>query len=261
MGDSPAGPWRSPGGHWNQGHPPDGWRQASDGRWYPPTPAPIGRNGDSSPPDDDAPRRGGLAGIADTYRQWPRWAKVAAPLTAAMLVIAAIDALVSEPDEESTTTATTEETTTTARPTTTTTTEPTTTTDATTSTTTTTTPPTTAPRTTSAPDDSDDDTGSWTEDDIEYLLAAIELDGRPQADDVPLIEAFSRDLDAAEQACTQDRRMLSDMAVRAGEILDEEGRPQSLVDLVAAYAEAVPPEQAPMDCAEVMATVMVLAGD
>lgn len=98
----------------------------------------------------------------------------------------------------------------------------------------------------------------WSENDIEYKLAAIELEAPPTPNDVDLIEGFERSLDAAEPLCEQDRTMLADMAVAAWQQLDNDGTPQPLADLVGSYSEAVPPEAAPMDCAEIMALVTVL---
>jgi hypothetical protein len=100
--------------------------------------------------------------------------------------------------------------------------------------------------------------GDWTEEDVEYQLTVIDLGRQPGEDDIELIESYANSLDAAEAVCEQDRTMLSDMAVSAWQTLEEEGRPQPLSELVDAYAEAVPDERAPMDCAEVLAGVMAL---
>jgi hypothetical protein len=155
-------------GQWKPGDPPEGWWQASDERWYPPVPPPpdeaadVTERLDQAPgaadptaayPPPDAPAPGRLSAAADTYRGWPRWAKIAAPVAAGVLGLGVIGAIVGEPEDETAAIATTEESTTTERPTTTqrpttTTTRPTTTT---TRPTTTTAPPTTAPPTTVPP--------------------------------------------------------------------------------------------------------------
>ena len=127
-------------GRWRTDAVPPGWWQHPDGRWF--------------PPDDDEVKRGAAA----VYRSWPRWAKIAAPVSAAILALAILGAVAGEPQEgdraivassdEAAPPPTTErpQTTSTTVRTTTTTTAPTTTAPPTTAAPTTTAPPTTAPR-------------------------------------------------------------------------------------------------------------------
>lgn len=172
MTDTGSGWWTSGGdGRWYHGDPPAGWVQASDGRWYPPAPPPpvpppppwSPASNDREPTqwgtaqDDDgeweetqayqpahlhAAAPSGVRGVADTYRSWPRWARIAAPVTAAFIGLGALGAAVDQredPDDvevaaQSTTTSestsTTEERVTTTVASTTTTAPPTTTTTA-----------------------------------------------------------------------------------------------------------------------------------
>jgi hypothetical protein len=178
MSDTGSGWWASGhDGQWHEGDPPAGWVQGADGRWYLPPPPPPPPP--SWPIDDDAPTqwdtteygdeewdetqpyqpthlhpapRTGWRGGVDTYRSWPRWARIAAPVSAALIALVGLGAAVGEPEDnsgdvevadESTTTA--EETSTTEARVTTTAAPRTTTTAPPTTTTTEPPPPTTAP--------------------------------------------------------------------------------------------------------------------
>jgi hypothetical protein len=101
VSDSGSGWWAS--GHddqWHEGAPPAGWQQAGDGRWYPPIPPP--------PPEWDsaeayepahAATPSGWPGLAETYRRWPRWARIGAPVSVALVAFIALGAVVGEPDQ------------------------------------------------------------------------------------------------------------------------------------------------------------------
>jgi hypothetical protein len=95
MSDSHVVWWMDANSRWHQGRPPRHWWQGDDGRWYPPT-------SDDDPTEEVriSPPAGGvhLAGggrwgnPVETYRDWPRWARIAAPVSAAILALGAAGA-------------------------------------------------------------------------------------------------------------------------------------------------------------------------
>jgi hypothetical protein len=145
--------WMDDDGQWHEGEPRAGWVQGEDGHYYPRPPPPPGPDGatwlddpawdaaepiqlyDPEPYDPEptgaytpahaAPA--GRGGIVGTYRSWPRWARIAAPLSAAIIGLGAIGVMAADPDESDGEQVAAEDdsTTTTERPTTTTTAPPT----------------------------------------------------------------------------------------------------------------------------------------
>lgn len=184
MSDPGSGWWMTENGEWRQGTPPPGWWQASDGNWYPPsagppptdaTPAAGQEPVDAGAPTTEmhlpegeaggpagTPGLGGQgpgvqhAGLMESYRRLPLWARIAIPATFVLFLFMAVAVVATAPEPDdgedvaaSGTTTTEAETTTTEKTTTTTTTEPPTTTTTAPPTTTTTAPP--PPPTTAAP--------------------------------------------------------------------------------------------------------------
>jgi hypothetical protein len=151
MSDSASGWWAS--GHddqWHEGEPPAGWHQAGDGRWYPPMPPPPEWESTHAYEPAHAATPSGRPGAVEKFRRWPRWARIGAPVAAALIALIALGAVVGDPDEnpdevavadDSATTSTERPSTTAERVTTTTTTAPPTTTTTALPTTTTTAPP------------------------------------------------------------------------------------------------------------------------
>jgi hypothetical protein len=94
MSDAHANWWMDASCRWHRGAPPAGWWRAPNGRWHPPSP--------DDPTDElttDAPVGGAhLAGrrreanLWQTYRGWPRWARLAGPIVAFLLVIGILGA-------------------------------------------------------------------------------------------------------------------------------------------------------------------------
>jgi hypothetical protein len=129
MSDSGTGWWASgTDGQWYEGDPPAGWVLGTDGRWHPPAPPPpppppppsgsayddaptqwdVTQYGDEWSDDaqpyepthlDAAPPSGWRSGV-NTYRSWPKWARIAAPVSAAFIALAAIGSAVGEPDDK-----------------------------------------------------------------------------------------------------------------------------------------------------------------
>jgi hypothetical protein len=90
--------WMDAGCRWHQGTPPAGWWQARDGRWHPPA------SDDTTEEVAIGPPLGGahLAGASRrsalwvTYRAWPVWARLAAPVAAVILTIGVLGAAATE---------------------------------------------------------------------------------------------------------------------------------------------------------------------
>jgi hypothetical protein len=127
MSDTGSGWWASGhDGQWHEGDPPAGWVQGADGRWYLPAPPPQPPPPPSWPIDDDAPTqwdaaqygdegwdetqayerthlhpapRSGWRGGVDIYRSWPRWARIAAPVSVALIALVGLGAAVGAPED------------------------------------------------------------------------------------------------------------------------------------------------------------------
>src|ERR687892_19141 len=144
--------WMDDDGQWHEGEPPADWVQAEDGHYYRPPPPPAGPDDatrldeppwvtaeptqpydpepyDSEPPGAYAPAHAtpaGRRGIVGTYWSWPRWARIAAPLSVAIIGLGTVGVMAADPDEsdgeqgaaEDDSTTTTERPATTAAPTT-----------------------------------------------------------------------------------------------------------------------------------------------
>src|ERR671919_481170 len=122
--------WMDYDGRWYEGEPPAGWVQGEDGHYYRPPPPPPGPDDatrldeppwvtaeptqpydpepydpepyDSEPPGAYAPAHAtpaGRRGIVGTYWSWPRWARIAAPLSVAIIGLGAIGVMAGDPDE------------------------------------------------------------------------------------------------------------------------------------------------------------------
>ena len=98
MGGSHLDWWMDAKSRWHQGRPPPDWWQANDGRWHPPAP------GDTTAEVTIGPSEGGthLAGdgrrktIVQTYRGWPKRARVAALVSATLLALGAVGVAATE---------------------------------------------------------------------------------------------------------------------------------------------------------------------
>ena len=106
---------------------------------------------------------------------------------------------------------------------------------------------------------SDSSTSSlgYSEDDPEYQLAVLDADGFVDYDD-PSIDAYARALDKAEGKCKDERRHIGDYAVRARQLLAEDGIEVTLLEVVRGIDLAVPAEIAPANCDEIVALLVVL---
>lgn len=98
MSDSHVNWWMDASCRWHQGLPPPEWWQAPDGRWHPPAPDDTTTEMTLSPPAGGAhlAGRGRRTNLWDTYRGWPRWARLGAPLAAFVLAIGVLGAAATE---------------------------------------------------------------------------------------------------------------------------------------------------------------------
>ncbi len=97
----------------------------------------------------------------------------------------------------------------------------------------------------------------WTKDDVEYQLTVIEKGGAVDYDD-ERIDEYASLLDSAEPKCEEDREMIADMAVRSVQILEEENINVTPYKMIEEIVLAVPEDLEPMECSEVLSSVMVL---
>jgi hypothetical protein len=104
--------------------------------------------------------------------------------------------------------------------------------------------------------------GATVSDALAHDLATIHKDTYV-ADDDPLVARFDRLLDSLDRKCAENRRGVSDVGVRAWQILDEEGQPMPLLDVMTYLDGSVPEEATGIDCTEVAAVflTLVLEGD
>jgi flagellum-specific peptidoglycan hydrolase FlgJ len=91
---------------------------------------------------------------------------------------------------------------------------------------------------------------------MEFKLAAIDTSDRNPPDST--VAAYGAALDAAEPKCQQGRDEVGDMAVRATQLAEENGMQASVMDMLQGVNEAVPDDLAPMDCAEILSSILVI---
>lgn len=97
----------------------------------------------------------------------------------------------------------------------------------------------------------------YQESDPEFLAAALDKGSMSVSDTE--IAPYARALDRAESKCHETRMHITDMAVTSLELLAEEStHSETLLSMLQALDQAIPPEAAPMSCAEVYALILVL---
>lgn len=95
----------------------------------------------------------------------------------------------------------------------------------------------------------------------EHMLAGIHE--RTQSPAPATVRRFGERLDRAETKCREDRLAIADIVVGATQLAAEQGLGSAswtLDDWLAGIDTGIPAEAAPMSCAEVVATLMVLGG-
>jgi hypothetical protein len=110
---------------------------------------------------------------------------------------------------------------------------------------------------TEAPEDTDEAKSGYSEDDIEYKLAVIDEGGFVDPND-PSIDAYAAVLDRLETKCEEDRTLISDQAVRATQLLAEEGISVTALQALRGFDGSIPDEFPVLSCAEVGAAWIVL---
>jgi hypothetical protein len=94
MSDAHDNWWMDASCRWHQGAPPPGWWQAPNGRWHPPSHDDQTDELTTSEPVGGAHLAGGERGanLWQTYRRWPRWARLAGPIVAFLLIVGILGA-------------------------------------------------------------------------------------------------------------------------------------------------------------------------
>jgi hypothetical protein len=94
MSDGHANWWMDASCRWHRGAPPPDWWQARNGRWHPPKPDDMTEALAVGPPIEGAhlanPSLG--AHLWQTYRSWPRWARLVGPTVALILIVGVLGA-------------------------------------------------------------------------------------------------------------------------------------------------------------------------
>jgi hypothetical protein len=92
VSDSQVSWWMDAHSRWHEGLPPPDWWQASDGRWHPPTWGDPTEEERIGPVSDGRHLAGGgrWQHVVDAYWSWPRWARIATPVSAMLLALGAI---------------------------------------------------------------------------------------------------------------------------------------------------------------------------
>jgi hypothetical protein len=85
--------WMDASCRWHQGLPPPGWWQAHNGRWHPPADDTTAEMALGPPGGGAHLATGGRrTDLWGTYRRWPRWARLAVPVAASILIIGVLGA-------------------------------------------------------------------------------------------------------------------------------------------------------------------------
>jgi hypothetical protein len=98
---------------------------------------------------------------------------------------------------------------------------------------------------------------SYSEDDPEYQLAVIDAGTFVDFDD-PSIDAYARALDAADAKCKEGRSLVGDYAVKAQQLLADEGINVTVLQALRAIDQSIPDDSPELDCAEIAAAWVVL---
>jgi hypothetical protein len=105
-------------------------------------------------------------------------------------------------------------------------------------------------------EESADDVGEDEEQPPEHLLAVIDGQQRDPAEET--VASYAEALDATEAVCEQDRSLTADLAALGLEIAGERGSDTTAMDVLRGLEEAVPDDEAPADCVEVLADLLAV---
>jgi hypothetical protein len=90
-----------------------------------------------------------------------------------------------------------------------------------------------------------------------YKLASID-NGSPVDADDPAVARFDRELDALQRHCIDRRIRLSDMTVKAQELLADANVDESLLSIITNVRRSIPAELRNHRCADVFAAYVTL---
>ncbi len=102
-----------------------------------------------------------------------------------------------------------------------------------------------------------DGTTSYSEEDVEYKLAVIDAGGFVDPND-PSIDSYAALLDSLETKCEEERTLISDQAVRATQLLADEGVTMTALEVLQGIDGSIPDESGTFSCAEVAAAWITL---
>ena len=103
----------------------------------------------------------------------------------------------------------------------------------------------------------EDGGASYSEDDPEYQLAVIDAGGFVPLDD-PSIGTYAGLLDSLDAKCSEERSLIGDQAVRATQLLAEEGISITVLTGLQGMDASIPEESTTVDCAEIAAAWITL---
>jgi len=118
-------------------------------------------------------------------------------------------------------------------------------------------PPTEAQTAETAASDNAASKNEWTDSDVEYQLAVIDSGGFVPFDD-PSIDAYRLVLDRLEPKCSEARRLIADQAVRAVQLLADEGVQSNAFEMMEAADVAISSDLGQVECAGIFAALITL---
>ena len=98
---------------------------------------------------------------------------------------------------------------------------------------------------------------SYTENDIEYMLAVVDKGGFVPHDD-PVIKRYDQALDALEPKCTESRTLIADQSVGSVQLLADSGVVTNALEMLRAADDSIPPELGETRCSGIFAVLIVL---
>ncbi len=92
---------------------------------------------------------------------------------------------------------------------------------------------------------------------LEYKLAVVN-EGGFVAEDDPLVGRFKSVLDNLQPKCTESRQKIADMGVKAQQLLQNKGVDLSLLRVMQAANDSIPPGFGTQPCADIFAALVTL---
>ena len=98
---------------------------------------------------------------------------------------------------------------------------------------------------------------SYSEDDTEYKLASIDAGEELSVDD-PSIGTYAGLLDSLDDKCNEERSLIGDQAVRATQLLADEGISVTILEALRGIDGSIPEDYTIVSCAEIGAVWIAL---